>query len=329
MDIFGKGRKITVNTFTKRTGRRHMEDEMRKADDGQDIQSSGKRYQIDLERFGIFVSRLRGEKGMTQKALAEKLFVSDKAVSKWENGKSLPDISLLEPLAQMLGVTVPELLHGKRLDVEEPVGGQQDELFTEENLKKWFSESDAAIRAGSSEMKQRKRRGIRLYIASILLSGVEILLLYLLGVRLGMGGFDVSMEVLLTVGLVLMFGPWFFWIMPECLPSYYDVMSLSYFAYGGMHINLPGVRFNNMNWPHILKAWRTFGFWVPVGWPVCWTLLWTVFRYQPLLEMKETDFSIVVLLFRVLMPLAVILGGLFVPTYRSAKKYGNSSAMQE
>ena len=46
------------------------------------------RPRIDLEQFGIFVSRLRSEKGMTQKALAEKLFVSNKAVSKWENGVS-------------------------------------------------------------------------------------------------------------------------------------------------------------------------------------------------------------------------------------------------
>lgn len=318
---------MAVDVLAGRIGRRQMEGGKYKANEGQDMQESGKRYQIDLERFGIFVSRLRSEKGMTQKALAEKLFVSNKAVSKWENGQSLPDINLLEPLAKMLGVTVPELLHGERLDVEGPAEGQQDGSFTAESLKEWFSESDAAIRSGSPEKKERKRRGIRLYMASILLSGVEIFFLYMLGGRLGMGGFDVSMEVLLTVGLALMFGPWFFWIMPECLPSYYDVMSLSYFAYGGMHINMPGARFNNRNWPYILKAWRGFGFWVPVGWPVCWTLLWVIFRYQPLLEMKETVFSIVILLFRVLMPLAVILVGLFVPTYKAAKKYGNSPAM--
>lgn len=306
-----------------------MEDEMCKANEGRDIQGSVKRYQIDLERFGIFVSRLRSERGMTQKALAEKLFVSNKAVSKWENGQSLPDINLLEPLAEMLGVTVPELLHGERLNEEGSTEGQLDRPFTIEELKKWFSERDAAIRKASPEKKERWRRGILLYMASILLSGVEILLLYLLGSRLGMGGFDVSMEVLLEVGLVLMFGPWFFWIMPECLPSYYDVVSLSYFAYGGMHINMPGVHFNNRNWPHILKAWRNFGFWVPVGWPACWALLWVIFQYRPLLEMTEADFSIVVLLFRILMPLAVILGGLFVPTYKAARKYGNSSAAQK
>lgn len=65
-----------------------MEDEMYKSNEGGNIQKSGERYRIDLERFGIFVSRLRSEKGMTQKALADKLYVSNKAVSKWENGGS-------------------------------------------------------------------------------------------------------------------------------------------------------------------------------------------------------------------------------------------------
>ena len=301
-----------------------MREKVGEAEVKQDLQEWPR---IDLERFGIFISRLRGEKGMTQKALAEKLFVSNKAVSKWENGQSLPDISLLEPLAQLLDVSLVELLHGERQCDRSLTEGQQEELFTEEALKKWFSESDAVIRVSDREKKERRERGIRLYIASILISGAEMLFLYLWGDHLGMGGFDVSMEVLLTVGIVMIFGPWFFWVMPERLPSYYDVMSLSYFAYGGMHMNMPGVSFNNRNWPHILRAWRNFSFWVPVGWPACWTLLWVIFRYQPLLEMNETDFSIVVLLFRVMMPLAVILAGLFVPTYKAAKKYGNSSAM--
>ena len=277
--------------------------------------------QIDLMRVGIFISRLRHDKGMTQRQLADKLFVSNKAVSKWENGLSLPDISLLEPLAEILEVTVPELLHGERQSDEKVSEEHQDGAYTAEALKKWFSENDAAVRADGQNKKEKRKKGVRLYIAAIFISGVEILILYLWGNVLGMGGFDVSMEVLLTVALVLMFGPWFFWVMPERLPSYYDVMTLSYFAYGGMHINIPGVSFNNRNWPYIIKAWRSFGFWVPVGWPACWTLLWIVLQFQPLLEMGETNFSIVVLLFRVFLPLAVILGGLFVPTYAVAKKY--------
>ena len=69
-------------------------------------------YQIDKVSWGAFVARLRREKGWTQKELAERLYVSDKAVSKWETGASLPDTQLLIPLAEQLGVTVTELLPG-------------------------------------------------------------------------------------------------------------------------------------------------------------------------------------------------------------------------
>jgi len=61
---------------------------------------------------GATVRRLREAKGLTQAQLAEQLGVSDKAVSKWETAKGLPDISLLEPLAAALGISVQELLSG-------------------------------------------------------------------------------------------------------------------------------------------------------------------------------------------------------------------------
>ena len=69
-------------------------------------------YEIDYAKFGTFLSQLRREKGMTQKELAERLFLSDKAVSKWERGLSLPDIALLQPLADLFEVTITELLSG-------------------------------------------------------------------------------------------------------------------------------------------------------------------------------------------------------------------------
>lgn len=76
---------------------------------------------MDKEKFGHFVSALRKEKGMTQKDFAEKLFLTDKAVSKWERGLSFPDISLLEPIAEILDVTILELLQGERILEEEAV----------------------------------------------------------------------------------------------------------------------------------------------------------------------------------------------------------------
>lgn len=75
-------------------------------------------YELDKAAFGRFLAQLRREKGMTQKELAATLYVSDKAVSKWERGLSVPDISLLVPLAEQLNVTVAELLQGRRVEEE-------------------------------------------------------------------------------------------------------------------------------------------------------------------------------------------------------------------
>ena len=58
------------------------------------------------------IKSLREKKGLTQTALAEKIGVSSKAISKWETSKGLPDISLIEPLSQALGVSVMELMSG-------------------------------------------------------------------------------------------------------------------------------------------------------------------------------------------------------------------------
>jgi DNA-binding XRE family transcriptional regulator len=64
---------------------------------------------------GSTIRRLRENKKMTQDELAEKIFVSNKAVSKWENGHGLPDISLLEPLAKALDISVIELFSGNEV----------------------------------------------------------------------------------------------------------------------------------------------------------------------------------------------------------------------
>ncbi len=67
---------------------------------------------MDARNTGALIAARRKAMGMTQKQLAERLLVSDKAVSKWENGASYPEVTLLPPLAQLLGITVDELLEG-------------------------------------------------------------------------------------------------------------------------------------------------------------------------------------------------------------------------
>ena len=64
---------------------------------------------MDAKEFGAFLAQVRRERNMTQAELAQQLHVTDKAVSRWERGIGLPDINTLEPLADVLGLTLPFL----------------------------------------------------------------------------------------------------------------------------------------------------------------------------------------------------------------------------
>lgn len=77
--------------------------------------------------FGKFIYELRKENNMTQKELAEKIGVTDKAVSRWENGKNYPDIEIMQSISDIFGISVSELLEGKRLE--------KDELVIQSNKK--------------------------------------------------------------------------------------------------------------------------------------------------------------------------------------------------
>lgn len=74
---------------------------------------------MNQEKIGKFIAKLRKENNMTQEQLASIMNVSNKSVSRWENGKTMPDISMLSPLADILGVSVQELLNGQKMTKEE------------------------------------------------------------------------------------------------------------------------------------------------------------------------------------------------------------------
>ncbi len=69
-------------------------------------------------KIGEFISSQRRKNNLTQAALAEKLGITDRAVSKWERGKGLPDASLMLDLCEILGITVNELLNGEKISME-------------------------------------------------------------------------------------------------------------------------------------------------------------------------------------------------------------------
>ncbi len=80
-------------------------------------------------KIGKFIASCRKEQGMTQANLAEKLGITDRAVSKWENGKSMPDSGIMLELCELLEINVNELLSGEKIDMN------NYEEKTEENLR--------------------------------------------------------------------------------------------------------------------------------------------------------------------------------------------------
>lgn len=80
---------------------------------------------MNQEKIGLFIAKCRREKNMTQEDLAEKLGVSNKSISRWENGKTMMDISLFEPLCKELDISIIELLNGERINDK-----KRDKLYT-------------------------------------------------------------------------------------------------------------------------------------------------------------------------------------------------------
>ncbi len=203
--------------------------------------------QVDRERFGPFVAELRKEKGMTQKELAQRINVSDKAVSKWERCAGLPDISLLLPLAEALGVTVTELLESRRLERSEPVSADR----AEELVKKVLSLSGEGTPRGGPD---RKKWGVRYALCLLAALAEEAALIY--GIYHDAAHWDVYYPAALLTGLSAGFGLYFCLFAKTRLPWYHDVGNIGMYCDGPLRVNMPGVRFTNRNWPHILHWLR-------------------------------------------------------------------------
>ena len=94
---------------------------------------------MDQEKIGKFIAELRKQKKLTQEQLAEKLGVTSKSISRWENGKTMPDLSLMKPLCDELEITINDLLSGEKIDKID----YQDKL--EENILNTINYTDKKI----------------------------------------------------------------------------------------------------------------------------------------------------------------------------------------
>ena len=96
---------------------------------------------MELGKIGKFIALNRKNKGLTQEQLAERLGVTNKTISRWETGKYMPDLSLLKPLSDELGITLNELLSDEKLEKEKIVENAEKSListidYTNKEIKK-------------------------------------------------------------------------------------------------------------------------------------------------------------------------------------------------
>ena len=248
-------------------------------------------YDMDKTAFGAFVAQLRKEKGWTQKELAGRLHITDKAVSKWETGASIPDTALLIPLSELLGVTVTELLLCRR-QAPQPMEPEA----VEDVVKTAIRYSDEK----PGRAWQEKGRWPLWYVLALLAGG------------LGLWANWVWCQIPPALGAPMLlgagFGAYFCFFARLTLPEIYDQRAISMVLDGPFRMNMPGLTFNNRNWPHILTVGRAWACAVMAGLPLlslgmgllC-PALWEVIQLGVVL--------------------ALTLGGLFVPLYLVGKKY--------
>ena len=250
-------------------------------------------YQINNEKFGQFLTEMRKEKQMTQKDLAEKLFVSDKTISKWERGNSMPNVTLLIPIADVLGITVTELLKGEKSREEKTLNSDEVEDLV-------VNSPDLSLR---NTIRQQKKNWVFAFLISIGIVIIEALLLTISGISIKHMG-----DCLYISLLMLLFASWLCMFAKELLPTYYDTNKVNFVSQGIFRIHIAGLSFNNANWGYVLMIFRVFTLGTAILYPIIFYIsfliggisLWDAIKHPTII---------------------ILLIGLLVTTYIVGKKY--------
>lgn len=115
---------------------------------------------MDQIKIGKFIAELRKEHSLTQEQFAEKLGVSNRSVSRWENGKNMPDISLFIPICELLNISVNELIIGEKIEKTEKIEVSKEMNKVDEVIIETIKESNKTV----------KMARIIIYIAMIVLN---------------------------------------------------------------------------------------------------------------------------------------------------------------
>ena len=152
---------------------------------------------MDQIKTGNYIAGLRKEKNMTQRELAERINVSDKTISKWETGKSMPDLDCIGKLCETLGVSVNEIISGESLSADD-----------------YSRKAEETIMTLMEENEKNKKGNMAMMIVGIVMLIIAIIMLFFGGGSMGMSIspallIDFPSLILMTVfmtGLILVSG---------------------------------------------------------------------------------------------------------------------------
>ena len=127
---------------------------------------------MDMVQMGSFLAELRKGKNLTQAELGDKLGVTNKTISRWETGNYMPPVEMLEELSNMYGLTINELLSGKKLSTEEY------KEMAETNIKE-------TLKASTFSLKEKqdyfKKKWLKDYVAVMVIIGLIIIGVFITG----------------------------------------------------------------------------------------------------------------------------------------------------
>lgn len=238
---------------------------------------------MEHKDIGNFIAERRKAKGLTQKQLANKLYVSDKAISKWERNICLFDISLIQPLADILDVRVDELLEGKLLE------SKQDDTIIQK------------IREDSQEKQKHLRMIYLISLAFCLFSTAYLIHIYTIDTLQ-------QIDYFTYIVIAVVMGGYFVFFTPKQLLDYYDKNQIHFISTGIMRINMPGIHFNNNNWFRISMA---IDIWSCIMMLIC-PIFFGISLYTSFSEILITQKAIICI---------VILSTFFIPIILCAKRY--------
>ncbi len=196
---------------------------------------------MDQIKIGKFISKCRKEKKMTQAQLAEKLNITDRAVSKWETGRGMPDSSIMLELCNELGITVNELLCGERLKMDDY------------NLK--FEENLLAVQ---KEKEESDRRMLKLEMVIGVISSIAFLVLVFTALFAGL--YPIARVALISIGALIFITGVANAIKIEQIAGYYECRECNHKyipSYNSVLFSIHHGRTRYMKCPHCgKKSWQ-------------------------------------------------------------------------